>query len=107
MYAKTAALYIHSFCVVTWPPKEGDKLSGTKRASTVANGDMIDVFDHKGGGTHKYIPTEKLNEDLGYRQGAGVFSYWQMADGSYLLRTCEGPLAYWSGNAEDKAERAP
>lgn len=97
MYAKIAADYIHVWCRATFPERnEG-------MGSTMANGEMIDVFDHRGHGSHKYIPADKLTADLEEPVGAGVYGYWLMADGSYLLLTCKGPLAYWSGKAEDKA----
>lgn len=99
-YAEIAANYIHGFCRTTWP-NDAEPLN---MGSTVANGSYIDVFDHKGGGSHKYIPADKLTEDLGETQGAGVFGYWLMGDDSYLLRTSKGPLAHWSGKIEDKAE---
>jgi hypothetical protein len=41
---------------------------------------------------------------LGMPRVAGVYGYWAMADGSYLLQTCSGRLACWSGKATDKAE---
>lgn len=96
MYAKIAATYIRAFCKASF--KDSDSME-----STVAIGEMIDVFDHNGGGTHKYIPADKLSADLEQPAGAGVYGYWVMKDGSYLLRTCCGRLAYWSGKAEDKA----
>lgn len=96
MYAKTAAEYISAWCATNCKNPE-------RIESTLANGDMIDVFDHVGGGSHKYIPADRLTEDLGMPKGAGVYGYWRMQDGSYLLRTCPGPLAYWSGKNEDKA----
>ena len=72
-------------------------------ATTVFNMGMLDVFDHKGSGSHKYIPADRLTDDLGMEQGAGVFGYVKLYDDSYVLKTCNGPLAYWSGKAEDKA----
>lgn len=96
MYANTAAEYIKAWCAATFN-------DAARMESTMANGGMIDAFDHVGGGSYKYIPVEKLNQDLGLPNGAGVFNYWKMKDGSYLLRTCEGPLAVWSGKAEDAA----
>lgn len=98
MYAKIAATYIGAFCRETFD-KDPDRMQ-----STMANGEMIDVFDHVGYGTHKYIPADRLTEELGMRVGGGVYGYWKMKDGSYLLRTCPGPLAYWSGSDDDKAE---
>lgn len=105
MYAKIAALYITAYCRETFKDKNG-KL-GEDMGSALANGEMIDVFDHKGYGTHKYLPAEKLTKDLGEPVGAGVYGFWLMADGSYLLRTCRGKLAYWGGKPEDKAEWVP
>lgn len=98
MYAKIAATYIGAFCRETFE-KEPDRMQ-----STVANGSMIDVFDHKGYGTHKYIPADKLAQDLELPDEAGVYGYWLMGDGSYLLLTCPGLLAWWSGKDEDCAQ---
>jgi hypothetical protein len=97
-YAQIAAQYITAWCRATYA-KNPDKMG-----STMANGGMIDCFDHRGHGSHKYIPADKLTEDLGERQGAGVYGYWAMNDGSYLLLTCRGDLAWWSGKNEDKAQ---
>ena len=100
--AKITASYLHAWCLKKFP---GDKPhEGTNIASTMANGSMFDVFDHKGHGSHKYIPADKLTADLGEPERAGVFGYWRMHDGSYILRTSRGPLATWSGNPDDKAE---
>jgi hypothetical protein len=52
-------------------------------------------------GSHKYIPAERLNNDLGLPQGAGVYNYRKYVDGSYLLLTCRNGLAIWDGS--DKA----
>jgi hypothetical protein len=98
--AQIAACYIHAWCRETWPDK------GAEMASTVANGSMMDVFDHKGYGSHKHIPADRLTTDLGEAIGAGVFGYWKMYDDSYLLRTCNGRLAHWDGTDEGKAEYA-
>lgn len=97
MYAHIAALYVRAHCKQTFNNSDGME-------STVVTGGFLDVFDFKSFGSHKYIPTEKLNEDLGLPQGGGVFGYIIMADGSYLLRTCGGRLAYWSGKKEDAAQ---
>lgn len=97
MYARIAAMYVRAYCRETFEDPG-------RMESTVANGEFADVFDHVDHGSHKYIPADRLSEELGMRPGAGVFAYWKMADGSYLLRTCPGPLAYWSGRAEDRAE---
>jgi hypothetical protein len=102
--ARIAGEYIHAYCRQKWPEKAGDASTGPRMASTVANGSMIDVFDHRGGGSHKYIPADRLTQDLGEPLGAGVFSYWKMYDDSYLLRTCDGRLAHWDGTDEGKAE---
>ena len=105
--ARIVCLYVHSYCRQQWPEDEAeDYCKGTKMASTVMNSDFADVFDHKGYGSHKYIPADKLTPDLGESEGAGVFGYWKMYDNSYILRTCRGPLAYWSGKDEDAAEWA-
>ncbi len=103
MYAKIAAQYITAWCRATYKPTKNHP-DPDMMGSTMANGGMIDVFDHKGYGTHKYIPADKLTQDLGEREGAGVYGYWAMNDGSYLLLTCKGDLAYWSGKTEDAAQ---
>lgn len=100
--AKIAAAYVHAYCWMSWPG-EGPT-NGTSMASTIANGSTFDVFDHKNGGSHKYIPADKLSADLGEPKGSGVFGYWKMYDGSYVLRTTRGPLAVWTGNPDEKAE---
>lgn len=100
VYAQTAAEMINLWCTKKWPQ---DKVPG-QMASTMANGDIIDAFDHVGHGTHKYIPADRLTTELGEPLGAGVFAYWKMKDESYLLLTCKGPLAWWTGLDSDKAQ---
>ena len=98
-YAQTAANYINAYCCMEFPKEHRAGI-----ASTLANGGAIDAFDHVGHGTHKYLPAERLTAELGEPQGAGVYGYWKMADGSYLLLTCRGPLAWWSGQDGDPAQ---
>lgn len=95
-YAEQAANYIHAYCRQIWPAEKrlSHHSDSAQMASTMANGEMIDCFDHSGGGSHKYIPSERWTIDLGEKIGAGVYGYWKMKDGSYLLRTCNGRLAY-------------
>lgn len=100
MYAKTAAVYLTLWCKAAWP----DDPKNENMGSTMASGNLMDVFDHRGHCTHKYIPAKKLSEDLGEKEGSGVYGSFVMSDGSYLLLTCRGKLAYWSGKEEDKAE---
>ena len=85
-YAKVAALSINL--------QARHIFNDVGRASTLANGSIIDAFDHKGHGSHKYIDADRWTEDLGMEQGAGVYGFWIMKDGSYLLLTCKGRLAY-------------
>lgn len=89
MQAMTAARLINAFCQVTWPDDTG-------MASTIASG-WTACFNITSTGTHKYIPTAAINTLLGLPQGAGVWGYNRFADGSYLLLTCDGPLAVWDG----------
>lgn len=98
MYAAVAATYILAYCRETFD-KDPESMS-----RFVLNGSMIDAFDHTGYVTHKYLPTEKLNKDLGQPDGAGVFAAYGMKDGSYLLMTCHKGVAYWSGKPEDEAK---
>ena len=97
MYAKAAAQMIRSHCKTIF--KDPDSME-----TYWAGGMYLDCFDIVGTGSHKYIPADKLTEDLGMRQGAGVHNYAKFSDGSYLLYTCGGRLAFWSGKDEDKAE---
>lgn len=100
--AQLACELIHAWCEKKWP---GDGPSdGARMASTVFNLDVMDVFDHKSFGSYKYIPSERLTRDLGESAGAGIFNYVQLYDGSYVLKTCDGRLAWWSGKEEDRAE---
>lgn len=96
--AKIAAMLIHAHCRATWPD------SGAEMGSTILNGAFLDVFDFKGSGSHKYVPDERLTADLGEPKGAGVYGYVRMYDDSYVLKTCKGPLAIWSGKDDEKAE---
>lgn len=97
MYAQTTAYFIQAYCAVNF-------VDSSRMESVVAEGRLIDAFDHNGYGSHKYIPTQKLNEHLKLPQGAGVYGYWFFSDGSYLLRTCPGPVAFWAGKEEDLPE---
>ena len=97
-YAQVAAQYITAWCRATYT-KDPDKMG-----STMANGNMIDAFDHTRHCTHKYIPADRLTADLGEPIGAGVYGAWIMKDKSVLLLTCRGDLAWWSGEANEKAQ---
>jgi len=97
-YAKTAAQYITAWCRAIYGNKPD------RMGSTMANGSMIDAFDHKGHGSHKYIPADRLTSELGEPEGSGVYGFWAMTDGSYLLLTCRGDLAWWSGKDDEPAE---
>lgn len=97
-YAKMAAEYIGAWC------REVFEKDPETMETHMANGSMIDCFDHKGYGSHKYIPADLLTNQLGMPRGAGVYGYWKMGDDSYLLLTCGGRLAYWSGKLDEKAE---
>lgn len=99
-YAQVAAELLNAYCAVTFA---ADK-NPMGMASTMANGCVIDAFDHKGGGSHKYIPADRLTDDLEQPRGGGVYGYWKMQDDSYLLRTCDGRLAWWTGKDEDRAQ---
>lgn len=102
--AQIAAMLVHAYCRQTWPEPLRHQKDSAQMASTVLCGGFLDVFDFKSFGTHKYIPKDKLNADLGEPEGAGVFGYLRMHDDSYVLQTCDGRLATWSGKDEDKAE---
>ena len=96
-YAQVAAQYITAWCRATYT-KDPDKMG-----STMANGGMIDAFDHSGYCTHKYIPADRFTTDLEEPIGGGVYAAWTMKDKSMLLLTCRGDLAWWSGKDDEKA----
>lgn len=104
-YAQVAAQYITAWCRATF------KENPDKMGSSMASDKMIDVFDHAGSETHKYIPADRLTADLGAVSGGGVYGAWVMRDKSMLLLTCHGELAWWSGKNGDVAQwhglRAP
>ena len=70
-------------------------------ATTVFNGDQLDCFDISETGSHKHIPVDSLDGQLGLPKGAGVYGYVKFADNSYALTLCGGRLAYWTGKDED------
>lgn len=88
-YARVAAAKINAYCRLKWPQK-----GYADMASTWANGNVIDAFDHTGHMTHKYFPSDDFTAQLGEPVGAGTYGAWTMKDGSILLLTCKGPLAW-------------
>lgn len=89
MIAERAYLLIESFCAHNF--REGKALESQMVAT------FINCFDVQDCGSFKYIPTDRLNADLGLPNDAGIFGYVRFTDESYLLQTCDGPLAIWSG----------
>lgn len=95
--ARIVTVLVHAYCRETWPDE------GAGMASTVFDGSFADAFDIKEHGSYKYIPADKLTADLGEPQDAGVFGYCRLYDGSYVLKTCNGRLAHWTGKDTDAA----
>jgi len=89
--AYLAATLVHAYCRDKWPNNE-DANGGNNMGSTMFDS-FTRAFERKGGGSHKYIPADEWTATLGERQGAGVYGYQRMADDSYVLLTCKGPLA--------------
>jgi hypothetical protein len=105
--AKVAGTYIAAHVRVTFAEKlneNGKHESSDYMAGYILGGSMIDVFDHTGHMTHKYFESDRMTAELGEPEGGGVYAAYGMQDGSLLLLTCKGPLAYWSGQTGDKAE---
>jgi hypothetical protein len=94
--AKLAVRFSRAMAQYVWP----DKHEGMEQYTQEWLGAIDTRTDV---GTHKYIPTKKLNEDLGLTDGSGVWGYTKYPDGSYLLMTCSDRNASWSGKPEDKA----
>ena len=66
---------------------------------------LVALGDIASYGTHKYIPQEALNAQLGLPDGAGVYGYYRFKeDGSCILLTCNHGIAVWAGQDADKAE---
>lgn len=98
MLANQFAQLVIAYCAHNFPK---DSLGMEKhQANSLAGSRLIDCTC----GTHKYVPKEKLNADLGLKDGEGVYGYARFQDGSYCLMTCMNGIAVWSGNVEDKAE---
>ena len=93
MYAMAAKTLINAY---------GEKI-GVK-PQILLSGNLLDCFDIQSQGSHKYIPAEQLDAALGLPAGAGIYGYVKFADGSYVLRLCDGRLASWSGSIEDQPE---
>jgi hypothetical protein len=91
MQAKSAALMIMEVCKNRFP-KDSMGMEHYQLDS------MASCFNIVNSGTHKYIPTEQLNADLGIPNGAGVFAYYKFKDGSYILMTCNHGLCVWDGS---------
>jgi hypothetical protein len=56
-------------------------------------GEFAAAFKLAGHGSHKYIPTDAWDAELGLPAGAGIYGYTRMEDGSYILETCRNGLA--------------
>jgi hypothetical protein len=85
-YASTAALATNAYCE--------KKFNNVGMASTWFNGGWADSFDHSGHMTHKHFDSDRMTKELGEPEGSGVYGGWGMKDGSILLLTCNGKLAY-------------
>lgn len=66
-YAQIAAQYITAWCRATYR-EDPDEMG-----STICSGGTIYAFEHVGYVTHKYIPADRLTEELGMPKGAGVY----------------------------------
>jgi hypothetical protein len=97
MYARAAAYYIRALSKTMF--NEPDRMEGH-----VPSFETLDCFDITDTGSHKYIPADRLSEQLGLPAGGGVYSYVRFSDNSVLLKTCPGRVAYWSGKTEDAPE---
>lgn len=86
--AATAERFVTSMAAVTWPD------DAVNMAPYVVDW-LLPILEYRGSGTHKYIPTEALNQHFGLPQGAGVYSYVSFDDDSYLLRTCNDGVKVW------------
>ena len=87
MKAKIAAMAAYAIAKEKWP--DDAKGMSTMMMSMIAN--LADCSY----GTHNYIPQDKLNQELGLPNGAGVFAYYKFDDDSYVLLTCNDGLAIW------------
>lgn len=90
MKAKTAALMVQAYATACFPD---DGIGFEKHCLD----NFLYVGDYVSQGSHKYVPTERLNDQLKLPQGAGIFGYVKFDDGSYILQTCSNGLAVWAG----------
>lgn len=94
--ARFFGMHVVAYCQIVWPNDPGMAKSQVD-VSAMSFADFIES------GSHKYIPADRLTEELGMRKGSGVFGYLKFSDGSYLLKCCNGLLASWAGD-ETKPE---
>lgn len=87
--ARMAAQFVKHYAEATFP----DDAKGMSKHVM----DYLTFADIKDRGSHKYIPTERLNAQLGLPDGSGVYGYLKFADNSYILLTCYAGIAHWDG----------
>ena len=66
--------------------------------SKIVLGWLVSIGVDASYGTHKYIPTSWLNEQLGLPDGAGIYGFYRFDDGSYALLTCRNGVIAWNGS---------
>lgn len=83
-------MHVVAYCQIVWPNDPG-------MAATQVDVSAMSFADFIDSGSHKYIPAERLTEELGMVKGSGVYGYLKFSDGSYILKCCDGRLAHWDG----------
>lgn len=86
--AKMAAEFVKAMCLLKFPDDA--------RAMSKHVVDWLTFADYTTG-THKYIPSDKLDDLLDLEPGSGVYGFLYFNDGSYILLTCHDGIAWWDG----------
>jgi len=103
--AEYASKMITAYCRAIFVKDNGDDITSDEMGSIMTEiPSLIDTFDHIGYLSHKDLPKRLINSDLGTPIGSGIYGAWAMRDGSYLLLTCCGELAWWLGTFRDHAQ---
>lgn len=87
--AQMAAEFVKAMCLMKFP----EDAKGMSKLVV----DWLTFANIKDSGSHKYVPKDRLNAELGLPEGAGVFGYVMFEDNSYILKTCRDGIAHWDG----------
>lgn len=90
-------MHVVAYCQAVWP---NDNSVFAHQASLSA----LSFATITSSGSHKYIPADRLSEELGLRQGRGIYGFLEFEDDSILLLCSDGRIAHWDADEESKPE---